>query len=102
MINFTEPESKLCVFCKRGVPTRGHHLVPRCKKGTEIVPSCESCENFIHATWSHNELRDVYNTIDKITNDVNFKKFLNWLYKQKSTTVFKTDRSNNRIKHKYK
>ncbi len=37
-----------CVFCKRQVPTRGHHVVPRCKGGTEIVPTCHSCEDFTH------------------------------------------------------
>ena len=53
-----------CVFCKREVPTRGHHVVPRCKGGTEIVPTCHSCEDFIHKTWSHNELRDTFNSVD--------------------------------------
>jgi hypothetical protein len=102
MIKFTELQNNPCVFCKRNVSIRGHHIVPKCKGGTTIVSSCESCENFIHATWSHNELRDIYNTVDKIVTDDKFKKFLNWLYKQKSTTTFKTDKSNNRIKHKYR
>ena len=55
-----------CVFCKRQVPTRGHHVVPRCKGGTEIVPTCHSCEDFIHKTWSHNELRDTFNVVETI------------------------------------
>jgi hypothetical protein len=36
-------------------------VVPRCKGGTEIVPTCHSCEDFIHKTWSHNELRGAFN-----------------------------------------
>ena len=55
-----------CVFCKRKVPTRGHHVVPRCKGGTETAPTCHSCEDFIHKTWSHKELRDAFNTVEKI------------------------------------
>jgi len=71
-----------CAFCKRRVPTRGHHVVPRCKGGTEIVPTCPSCEDFIHQTWSHNELRDEFNTVEKILADARFQKFLRWLHKQ--------------------
>jgi len=44
-----------CVFCKRKVPTRGHHVVPRCKGGRKTAPTCQSCEDFIHKTWSHKE-----------------------------------------------
>src|SRR5271165_5195778 len=65
MLYHTEPSAQMtenCAFCKRNVPTRGHHVVPRCKGGREIVPTCHSCENFIHQTWSHNELRDEFNT----------------------------------------
>lgn len=76
-----------CVFCKRQVPTRGHHMVPRCKGGTEIVPACHSCEDFIHKTWSHNELRDTFNTVETILADARFQKFLKWLYKQQETAV---------------
>src|ERR1035441_535095 len=34
-----------CAFCKRRVPTRGHHVVPRCKGGRETAPTCHSCED---------------------------------------------------------
>ena len=57
-------------------------MVPRCKGGTEIVPTCHSCEDFIHKTWSHNELRDVFNTVEAILADTRFQKFLKWLHKQ--------------------
>ncbi len=55
--------------------TRGHHVVPRCKGGTETVPTCHSCEDFIHKTWSHKELRDTFNTVEKIQADPLFQKF---------------------------
>jgi len=66
---------ELCAFCNRQVPTRGHHVVPRCKGGRDIVPTCHSCENFIHKTWTHNELRDAFNTVEKIQSDLRFQKF---------------------------
>ena len=28
--------TEACAFCKREVPTRGHHVVPRCKGGRDI------------------------------------------------------------------
>lgn len=93
--------NEACVFCLRHVPTRGHHVVPRCKGGREIAPTCHSCEDFIHKTWTHKELRDVFNTVGKIRGDERFKTFLRWLYKQKSETVFKSRRNRTRKGNKY-
>src|SRR5215468_10561118 len=91
-----------CVFCHRSVPTRGHHVVPRCKGGTEIVPTCHSCEDFIHETWSHNELRDVFNTVESILADARFQKFLKWLHKQQDSAVFRSQRGRTRRPGKYR
>lgn len=93
-----------CVFCKRlGVPkTHGHHIVPKCKGGTDVRPTCGACGSFIHATWSHNQLRDEFNTVEKIVTDERYQKFLKWLLKQDSTAHFKTVRNNNRPAGKYK
>jgi len=90
-----------CDFCKRNVPTREHHVVPRCKGGRETVPTCQSCEDFIHKTWSHNELRDTYNTVARILADARFQRFLRWLYNQKESTVFKTRRNRARTARRY-
>ena len=90
-----------CVFCKREVPTRGHHVVPRCKGGTEIVPTCHSCEDFIHKTWSHNELRDTFNSVQSILADARFQRFLKWLQKQHETAVFRSQRGRTRKPGKY-
>jgi hypothetical protein len=68
-----------CAFCKREVPRRGHHVVPRCKGGRDIASTCHSCEDFIYKTWTHNELRDTFNTVEKIKSDRRFQKFLRWL-----------------------
>lgn len=91
-----------CVFCLRKVPTRGHHVVPRCKGGREIAPTCHSCEDFIHKTWTHNQLRDDFNTVEKVRADERFQKFLRWLHKQKTETVFKSRRNHSRVNHKYR
>jgi hypothetical protein len=90
-----------CVFCKRKVPTRGHHVIPRCKGGAETAPTCHSCEDFIHKTWSHNELRDRFNTVERIQADPRFQKFLRWLYKQQPNAFFRTRRNRSRTSRTY-
>lgn len=92
-----------CAFCKRKGLTNihFHHVIPRCKGGKEVAPTCSDCEGFIHNTWSHNELRDTYNTVEIIKKDEKYQKFLKWLLKQKPEKSFKTIRNNNRPKGKY-
>jgi len=100
-MNLHQSMDDQCVFCLRNVPTRGHHVVPRCKGGREIAPKCHSCEDFIHKTWTHNQLRDNFNTVEKIRADERFQKFLRWLYKQKTETVFKSRRNRTRSGREY-
>jgi len=90
-----------CVFCKLTTLTRGHHIIPKSKGGTTIVATCETCESFIHKTWTHNELRDIYNNVDTILANERFQKFLKWRLKQPVTAVFKSSLGKTRDKNKY-
>lgn len=90
-----------CRFCGLTTFTRGHHVVPRSKGGEEVVQTCFTCEDFIHKTWSHNELRDVYNSVDSILQTEKFQNFLRWRRKQPVTSVFKSARGCERCKRKY-
>ena len=94
-------EVNRCVFCGLTTLTRGHHMIPRSKGGEIIVPSCETCESFIHKTWTHNELRDIYNTVESILNNEKFQKFLKWRLKQPATVLFKSSAGKFRDKNKY-
>lgn len=97
-----DPE-EVCVFCKmEGAPTRGHHIVPRCKGGKKTVPACKTCETFIHARWSHNELRDTFNNVETILAAEPFQKFLKWRLKQPASSSFSSTRHQTRSKHPYK
>ena len=98
----TDGMDEICAFCNREVPTRGHHVVPRCKGGRDIAPTCHSCEDFIHKTWTHNELRDTFNTVQKIRSDPRFRKFLRWLYKQQEGAFFRTRRNRDRTSQPYR
>lgn len=88
-------------LCKMHTRTRGHHLIPRCKGGKDIAYICETCESYIHKTWSHNELRDTYNNLETILQNAGFQKFLKWRVKQSATTLFKSRTGKYRNKNKY-
>ena len=96
--------NEVCVFCERTGASgmHFHHVVPRCKKGKDTELTCGSCGSFIHATWSHNELRDIYNTVAKVRADERFQKYLVWILKQTVETKFKTARRNGRAEGKYR
>ncbi len=96
------PPPDECAFCLRAVKTRKHHVVPRCKGGKETVPACQTCEDFIHKTWTHNQLRDEVNTAEKILADPRFQRFLAWLSKQQRTACFPSDRNKGRTRHPYR
>jgi hypothetical protein len=76
--------------------------VPHFKGGREIAPMCHSYEDFIRKTWTHNELRDDFNTVERIHAGKCFQKLLGWLYKQKTETVFKSRGNRSRVDHKYR
>ena len=90
-----------CEFCGLPALTRGHHVIPKSKGGNTIVPTCETCESFIHKTWTHNELRDTYNSVESILKSPKFQSFLKWRRKQPLTVIFKSSRSKFRDKNKY-
>jgi hypothetical protein len=91
-----------CVFCNReNILTRGHHIIPKSRGGKEIVRTCESCEDFIHSRWSHNELRDTYNNVQTILNSEDFSKFLKWLLKQKPGIKYKSKKHSDRNSRKF-
>ncbi len=91
----------ICELCKMFVPIRRHHLVPRSKNGKETIDCCFTCENYLHKTFTNNQLRDIYNSVDAILADEGFQKFLKWRRKQPTTVLFKSDPGKFRDKRKY-
>lgn len=66
------------------------------------VPTCFSCEDFIHKTWDHNQLRDTYNNVPTILADPRFQAFLKWLGRQPAGTEVRTKRNNARKANLYR
>lgn len=81
--------------------TNEHHLIPRSKKGKNTAHTCPTCENYIHKTWTNNQLRDTYNTVEAIRADEGFQKFLKWRLKQSPDVVYKSQPGKYRTKHPY-
>jgi glutaredoxin-related protein len=94
-------EQETCEFCGVNTNIRQHHLIPKSKGGKVTAATCGQCESYIHNTWSHNELRDIYHSVDIILANEGFQKFLKWRRKQSPITLFKTTRANRRDKNKY-
>ena len=94
-------ELNKCEFCGLPALTRGHHVIPKSKGGNTIAPTCETCESFIHKTWTHHELRDTYNSVESILETPKFQSFLKWRRKQPPTVIFKSSRGKFRDKNKY-
>ncbi len=92
---------KCCVFCHMTSNTRQHHIVPRAKGGTVTVPTCETCESYIHKTWNHNQLRDTFNSVESILAAEGFQRFLKWRKKQSPSALFKSERGKYRNKRPY-
>jgi hypothetical protein len=92
---------EFCEFCGMNTLTREHHLTPKSKGGKETATACETCESFIHKTWTHNELRDTYNSVEAILESEKFQKFLKWRLKQPATALFKSNKAKSRDKNKY-
>lgn len=90
-----------CELCGMVTTTRGHHFTPKSKGGDVRTPVCETCESYVHKTWTNNELRDIYNTPEAILATEGFQKFLKWRWKQPPTALFKSVDGKFRDKRKY-
>jgi hypothetical protein len=92
---------RVCVFCLREVATNQHHIVPKSKGGRVTVPTCRDCEDFIHRTLTHNQLRDQFFTVESIQRYEPYQRFLRWLKKQQPHSRFPSARNRARAP-KYK
>ena len=91
-----------CSLCGRELnpkTTQLHHLIPKCKKGTELVPLHPMCHRKLHATFSENELRDYYNTIERLLTHETIVKYVRWI-KKKPIDYYDSSKDTNSRKSK--
>ena len=75
-----------CPLCGRplvpGPSVDDHHLVPRSKGGRETVTLHRICHSKIHSLFTDQELRDRYDTLDKLRVHPEVAKFIRFVRKK--------------------
>lgn len=74
-----------CPLCNRELNSTNsnlHHLIPKSKKGKNVVRLHKICHNQIHALFTEKELAKKYNTIDILKTDERIQKFIKWISKK--------------------
>lgn len=97
-----EEEEGVCPLCGRpyGRNTNLHHLIPKSKKGTEVVRLHVICHTKIHSVLSERELEQYYNTIDRLLEHEEIRKFVKWVRKQPPDYHDKNIATNRRKGHR--
>ena len=89
-----EAEAPTCALCGREVPELvQHHLIPIIagkRKGMKpqdlpTVGLCPACQQYLHSTFSINELATELNTLDALQSNEQVQKFVKWVAKQPAT-----------------
>lgn len=93
-------------MCGSEEPLEKHHLIPKlkCKKNRKDArddPSnhiyvCGTCHRTIHAYFDVGELKDEYNTVEKLLGNEKFSKYVEWRKKHLSFNTNSTKMSNRR------
>ena len=60
-----------------------HHLVPKCRGGTETVLVCRPCHKTIHATFTEKELERDFPTVEALVESEELRTWVRWIRKRK-------------------
>lgn len=76
-----------CELCGREIlksEESKHHLIPKCMGGNkgEVVILHEACHKQIHALFTDRQLYKIYNTINKLKNQRDVRRFVRWISKK--------------------
>ncbi|MDQ2752842.1 MAG: HNH endonuclease [Bacteroidota bacterium] len=79
-------EENRCLLCGRRLadPCNRHHLLPLSKgvKGTHTILLHKICHDAIHSVFTEAELKNEYNTIEKLQQNAAIKQFVKWVRKK--------------------
>jgi len=78
---------KICPLCEREIPAHlesRHHLTPKLKGGTHgpIAILHTACHSKIHGVFTETELARSYDTIEKLLEHDEIRKFVSWIRKR--------------------
>jgi hypothetical protein len=74
-----------CPICERIVPNgcwEKHHLIPKSKKGKEIIKVCISCGDALHKIFTLKDMKNNYNNIEIINQHPDIQKWKKWISKK--------------------
>lgn len=88
-----------CQLCERDCDRlTAHHLVPRQhtkrkkQEPGETIDICSACHRQIHSLFDNRVLATELNSLEKLKQQPDMIRFLNWLRKQDATKRVKVDR----------
>lgn len=76
---------EVCPICSRKMVDGSfneHHLIPTTFKGKEKIELHIICHDKLHHTFSEREMVNHYNTIERIIEHEEIKKFIKWINKK--------------------
>jgi hypothetical protein len=77
-----------CALCRRVVPderiddpqvVQEHHLRPERRETSPTVMLCRPCHDQLHATFTNEELREEYDTIEALQEAERLADYLSWI-----------------------
>jgi len=75
-----------CPLCSRKLaePITRHHLIPPSKGGkdTPTVAMHKICQTKVHAVFNETELKNYYNTVERLKEHEEMAKFIKWVGKK--------------------
>ena len=76
-----------CELCGRAVETTKHHLIPKNREDSPIARLCKPCHKQVHATFTHHELEQEFDTVERLRDADRLQSFLSWIEKTDKTDV---------------
>ena len=80
--------SEICRLCLRDVPVekiddsaavQQHHLVPENRRESPTVTLCRPCHKQIHTLFTNEELRESYDTVEKLREADRIQEYIDWI-----------------------
>lgn len=77
----------VCALHGQEVPhLEKHHLIPNNRKSAVILV-CSACAKQVHLLFSNRELKNEYNTLEKLLASPRVHKWIAWIRKRKDLSV---------------
>ena len=80
-------DTPTCPICSRTLGKENiskHHLIPKSRGGkdSELIEIHNICHQKIHSVFTLKELRDYYNSVEKLVAHEEMAKFIKWVSKK--------------------